>query len=548
MSRHEGVSCDSCLKSNFNGRRYKCLICYDYDLCADCYEEGVTSTRHMVDHPMQCILTRSDIELFFGGEMLNSEQPQSFTCPYCKKMGFSDATLLEHVSSEHTETSSEVVCPVCAGLPGGEPNLVTDDFAGHLSLEHRTGPRELISFLDEPSAIRHGGGVRRIPGRTLGGPRARRSNMHFSSSSGLSALSPSGRESVDPIAELLSQLSGVRRGGPPTSQLQQLQMQIQLERQQATRQQLERLPRRAHPLVSSSNSNATMAEVISGAGGSGSGGLISGSGSGSNANGSGAGSGSCRTNEWSSQQSSLAANALNTREPGGSGISGSNGNSMLGMSMGGSGSGANAGSAGVSGSGGTGPGPDGAQSQFLLTKFMQPTLSDAEWAEIGRERADRSQFVQALLLSTLACTSLDLDPEHDKRGESQETTNSDNVNNEKAASAASNNTNTANDSESSSYGDNTRETMMNNNAADASAQTINSSVTGRRQQVHQQQQTSPEDFVVDDLAYSSKKKSSGNPTGIKPAAAGAPTDRGIERRGRPASSSASNTNQIPDSR
>uniref|UniRef100_T1PAN7 RING-type E3 ubiquitin transferase n=1 Tax=Musca domestica TaxID=7370 RepID=T1PAN7_MUSDO len=587
MSRHEGVSCDSCLKSNFNGRRYKCLICYDYDLCADCYEEGVTSTRHLVEHPMQCILTRSDIELFFGGEMLNSEQPQSFTCPYCKKMGFSDATLLEHVSSEHTETSSEVVCPVCAGLPGGEPNLVTDDFAGHLSLEHRTGPRELISFLDEPSAIRHGGGVRRIPGRTLGGPRARRSNMHFSSSSGLSALSPSGRESVDPIAELLSQLSGVRRGGPPTSQLQQLQMQIQLERQQvtATRQQLERLPRRAHPLVSSSNSNATMAEVISGASGGGSGsgsGLISGSGSGSNAN--GGGSGSSRTNEWSvsaqhqSQQSSLAANALNTREvtlnssnylsfndfglspqyssflqPGGSGgISGSNGNSMLGMSIaGGSGSGANAGSTAAGGASGNGSGADGAQSQFLLTKFMQPTLSDAEWAEIGRERADRSQFVQALLLSTLACTSLDLDPEHDKRGESQETTNSDNVNNEKAASAAANNTNnTANDSESSSssYGDNTRETMMNNNAADASAQTTNttSSVGGGsgtvRQQVHQQQQTSPEDFVVDDLkqqqqqAYSSKKKSAGNATaGIKPAAAagGAATDRGIERRGRP---------------
>lgn len=58
--------------------------------------------------------------------------------------------------------------------------------------------------------------------------------MHLSSSSGLSALSPSGRESVDPIAELLSQLSGVRRGNPPPSQLQQLQMQIQLERQQVS--------------------------------------------------------------------------------------------------------------------------------------------------------------------------------------------------------------------------------------------------------------------------------------------------------------------------
>lgn len=142
-----GVSCDSCLKSNFTGRRYKCLICYDYDLCADCYEDGATSTRHLNEHPMQCILTRADIELYFGGELLSTEQPQSFTCPYCKKMGYSDQTLADHVNNEHTETGLEVVCPVCAGSPGGDPNLVTDDFAGHLTLGHRSGPRELMSFL-----------------------------------------------------------------------------------------------------------------------------------------------------------------------------------------------------------------------------------------------------------------------------------------------------------------------------------------------------------------------------------------------------------------
>lgn len=56
---------------------------------------------------------------------------------------------------------------------------------------------------------------------------------------------------MDPIAELLSQLSGVRRSASNTNsstptQLQQLQMQLQLERQQvnAARQQLERFPRR----------------------------------------------------------------------------------------------------------------------------------------------------------------------------------------------------------------------------------------------------------------------------------------------------------------
>lgn len=55
-----GVSCDSCMKANFKGRRYKCLVCYDYDLCATCHESGVTAARHSTSHPMQCILTRSD--------------------------------------------------------------------------------------------------------------------------------------------------------------------------------------------------------------------------------------------------------------------------------------------------------------------------------------------------------------------------------------------------------------------------------------------------------------------------------------------------------
>lgn len=90
----------------------------------------------------------------------------------------------------------------------------------------------------------------------------------FNSSGGLPSLSPSSRESVDPIAELLSQLSGVRRsaGNSNTStptQLQQLQMQLQLERQQvnAARQQLDRYPRR---LTQSSNFREPQASSSSG--------------------------------------------------------------------------------------------------------------------------------------------------------------------------------------------------------------------------------------------------------------------------------------------
>ncbi|NXL90715.1 KCMF1 ligase, partial [Alectura lathami] len=293
-------------------------------------------------------------DLYYGGEAFSVEQPQSFTCPYCGKMGHTETSLQDHITSEHAETSTEVICPICAALPGGDPNHVTDDFAAHLALEHRA-PRDLISF---PELIQSLGfyiyGVRHVrrmfhPGRGLGGPRARRSNMHFTSSStgGLSSsqssYSPSNREAMDPIAELLSQLSGVRRsaGGqinsssPSASQLQQLQMQLQLERQhaQAARQQLE-TARNATRRTNTINVNTTIT------------------------------------------QSSTTTNTSNTE------------NSQQTIQ----------------------------NSQFLLTRLNDPKMSEVERQSMESERADRSLFVQELLLSTLMQEESSSSDE-DERGE-----------------------------------------------------------------------------------------------------------------------------------
>jgi len=138
---------------------------------------------------------------------MSDTMTHSLTCPVCGKLGYTETDLQSHVTSEHQNCTTEVVCPICASMPGGEPNLVTDDFPSHLTVEHRQQPRD--TYVEDTPSSRHS--LRRVnnPARSLGGiGRGRRPNMHF----GSGGLSPSGaRESVDPIAELLSQLSGVRR-------------------------------------------------------------------------------------------------------------------------------------------------------------------------------------------------------------------------------------------------------------------------------------------------------------------------------------------------
>lgn len=47
--------------------------------------------------------------MYYGGEALSADQPQSLTCPFCGKMGYTETSLQDHVTADHPDTAYEVV-------------------------------------------------------------------------------------------------------------------------------------------------------------------------------------------------------------------------------------------------------------------------------------------------------------------------------------------------------------------------------------------------------------------------------------------------------
>lgn len=137
--------------------------------------------------------------------------------------------LFQHLQMKHADDqqSQEVICPICASIVNGEPNLVTADLISHIANDHQpsqvntpstagegTNPysRQSLSARDYDFGIRGGfrRGALRTPGRRGGlGRGSGPVSQHFAvdTSSGLST----GGGGSDPIADLLTQLSTVRR-------------------------------------------------------------------------------------------------------------------------------------------------------------------------------------------------------------------------------------------------------------------------------------------------------------------------------------------------
>lgn len=44
--RHPNIICDCCKKHGLRGMRWKCRICFDYDLCTQCYMHNKHDLTH----------------------------------------------------------------------------------------------------------------------------------------------------------------------------------------------------------------------------------------------------------------------------------------------------------------------------------------------------------------------------------------------------------------------------------------------------------------------------------------------------------------------
>lgn len=139
----------------------------------------------------------------------------------------------QHLQSKHRnhQQLQEVICPICASMVNGEPNLVTTDLLSHVATDHQdssivtssSASREANTYLRQPSSTRDydfgiGSGVR--AGFRRGSLRTinRRGTLgrgNVSVNQQLVIDNPSGLATIvhgnDPITNLLAQLSNARR-------------------------------------------------------------------------------------------------------------------------------------------------------------------------------------------------------------------------------------------------------------------------------------------------------------------------------------------------
>lgn len=105
-------NCSTCNKSAFEGNRYTCLLCPEYNQCDECYNTKRQNFQHVSYHPMQETLPKA---VYSTG---TTSTTNIFRCPFCGDGGFSANALTNHCHKLHVDIGqrsllSTVYCPIC---------------------------------------------------------------------------------------------------------------------------------------------------------------------------------------------------------------------------------------------------------------------------------------------------------------------------------------------------------------------------------------------------------------------------------------------------
>ncbi|XP_062871238.1 E3 ubiquitin-protein ligase RNF114 [Trichomycterus rosablanca] len=168
--------CMNCLQECLRPQKPVCAVCRaalekwsrDVDLetliqssarpCRGCGEEVLLS--EMKEHMGRCSKYQ---DLFQEGlKNISKSQPDAvssvpnrytFTCPYCHGPNFDQDGLVKHCNSQHAQDPRQVVCPICASMPWGDPSYRSADFFQHLRVRHTFNYDTFVDFSADEEAM-----------------------------------------------------------------------------------------------------------------------------------------------------------------------------------------------------------------------------------------------------------------------------------------------------------------------------------------------------------------------------------------------------------
>ncbi|MCI4387107.1 hypothetical protein PGIGA_G00070360 [Pangasianodon gigas] len=126
--------------------------------CKGCGQEVVLS--EMRAHMASCSKYQDYIQE--GLKNITHTQPDvvssvpnryTFTCPYCNCPNFDQDGLVEHCNSQHARDPRQVVCPICASMPWGDPYYKSSDFFQHLRIRHTFSYDTFVDYTADEDAM-----------------------------------------------------------------------------------------------------------------------------------------------------------------------------------------------------------------------------------------------------------------------------------------------------------------------------------------------------------------------------------------------------------